>query len=50
MMALAVPGGIMVAAQNDWALVPSGLVVAYATASVWCARVAVRIYRKELRR
>ena len=51
LMAVAVVGGLGVAAENNRAaIVPSGLVVAYAAASIWCGRLAVRIYRKELRK
>ena len=50
MMAVAVVGGLIVAAKKEWAIVPTALVVAYAAASVYCGRVAIRIKRNELRR
>ena len=49
-MAVCSVGGIFVAAFHGWAIVPTSMIFAYAAASVWCWRLAMRIKRRELRR
>ena len=48
-MGFATIGGIMVAARESWAGVPTGLAIAYGIAALWCAHLSAKIGRNELR-